>query len=85
MNRKKAESPTDRREIPQKQWHIWRHIFPHGFHNLYSQPDAILEAASVLVRAFVAHRAQERMQQVPVAVMDFDDIKPRSHSPFRGI
>lgn len=52
-------SSSERWHIPDKQWRLLGDSSTDGLDNLKVQPDAVLEAASVLVCTVVADRARK--------------------------
>ncbi len=46
-----------------------------GIHNLDQEPDAILEAAAILVSAFVGERRKELVDEVTVRCVQLDHVE----------
>ena len=59
---------------PHEEGHLLGYNGADAFHDLKVQPDAVLEATAVLVRAVVGDRARELVQQVPMGGVDFDHV-----------
>ena len=61
---------------PEEQRHSRRDGASDGIDDLDRKPDAVLEAASILVRALVRHVLQELVDYVSVSAVDLDPVEP---------
>ena len=62
-------------DLPKEEWHGGRDDRTHRIDDVEREPDPVLEAATILVRAPVALRAQERADEVPVRAVNLDSIE----------
>ena len=73
------------KDVPEEQRHSRRDGPPDGIDDLDRKPDAVLEAASILVRALVRDGAQELADKVPVRAMNLNHVEPSLDRTLRGI
>ena len=67
--------------LPQEERHVFGDDRPDSIDDFKCQPDTVFEATTILVCTVVADRAEERMQQVSVGVVDLNDVYTGFDSP----
>lgn len=68
---------------PEEQRHGIRNRRPNSIDNLQRQTNPVLKASSILVRPLIHCRADELVQQVPMRVMDLNDVESSFECPPR--
>jgi len=68
--------------LPDEKGGVLRDSSSNCIYHFHRQPNTVFETSSILIRAFIARRAQERRQEISMGTVNLDDVKPSSHRAF---